>query len=106
MKKWCCAAETSVEVYIFKLHSELDNTSPHFALYGKNNRIHELRTFGFDIYPITFSPKKLYYTTQELSFMDYNTTIATMKWRYPNTKKLKYVSSEIFDEHNNKFGKV
>ena len=29
-----------------------------------------------------------------------------MKWQDPHTKKLKYCSSEIFDEHNNKFGKV
>ena len=29
-----------------------------------------------------------------------------MKWCYPHTKELKYCSSENFDEHNNKFGKV
>ena len=31
--------------------------------------------------------------------------IDTMKWWDPHTKKLKYCSSEKFDEHNNKFGK-
>ena len=31
--------------------------------------------------------------------------IDTMKWRYPHTKKLRYCSSEFFDEHKNKVGK-
>ena len=30
---------------------------------------------------------------------------ATMKWWEPQTKRLKYCSSENFDEYNNKFGK-
>ena len=29
-KKWCYAAETSPEVYIWKLHSALHNNSTHF----------------------------------------------------------------------------
>ena len=32
--KWCCAADTSEEIHICKLHSALDNTSPHVAWYG------------------------------------------------------------------------
>ena len=34
-KKWYCKAETSAEVYRYKIHSTLDNTSPHLAWYGK-----------------------------------------------------------------------
>ena len=30
---------------------------------------------------------------------------ATIKYRYPHTKKHKYYSYKFFDEHNNKFGK-
>ena len=56
--KWCYAAETSTEVYRCKLHSELDNASPHFAWDGKNPSIRVLRTVGCDIYPITLPPKK------------------------------------------------
>ena len=37
--------------------------------------------------------------------MGYTNTIATMKWWYPHTKKLKYCSSEKIYGHNNKFGK-
>ena len=37
--------------------------------------------------------------------MGYTSRRTTIKWWYPNTKKLKYCSYEIFDEHNNKFGK-
>ena len=37
--KWCCAAETSEEVHIFKIHSALDHTSPHFSWYDKNSSI-------------------------------------------------------------------
>ena len=37
--------------------------------------------------------------------MGYAKIRATMKWWEPHTKKLKYCSSEMFDEHNNKFGK-
>ena len=33
--EWCCAEETSNEVYRYKTHSALDNTSPNFAWYGK-----------------------------------------------------------------------
>ena len=62
--KWYCAAETSSEVHRFIIHSDLDNISPHFAWYGQNTSIHELRTFGCDIYPITSSPKKLDDRTQ------------------------------------------
>ena len=37
--------------------------------------------------------------------MGYTNSIATMRWWYSHTKKLKYCSYGIFDEHNNKFGK-
>ena len=37
--------------------------------------------------------------------MGYTNTISTIKWWDPHTKKFKYCSSEIFDEHNNKFVK-
>ena len=37
--------------------------------------------------------------------MGYTNRIATMKWWYLHTKKLKYCLSEKFDEQNNKFGK-
>ena len=106
MEKWWYATETSIELYRCKLHSELDNTSPKFSWYGKNTSIHELKTFGCDIYPITSSPKKLDDRTQKGSFMGYTNTTYTIKWWYPHTKKLKYFSSAKFDEHNNKFGKV
>ena len=104
-KKWLCASETSEEFHRCIIHSGLDNTSPHFAWYVKKPSIHKIITFGCDIYPITSSTKKLYDITQEGSFMGYKNSIATMKWWYPRTKKLKYFSSEKFDEHNNKFGK-
>ena len=64
-KKWCCTAEITEEVYRCKLHSELDNSSPNFPGYVKKPRIHELRTFGYDIYPVTIMPKKLDDGTQE-----------------------------------------
>ena len=44
--KWSCEAETSATVHRCKIHSALDNTSHHFAWYGKNTSIHELRKFG------------------------------------------------------------
>ena len=65
--KWCCAAEKSSEAHRCRIHSDLDNISPHFPWYGQNTSIHELRTFGCDIYPITSSPKTLDDRTQELS---------------------------------------
>ena len=37
--------------------------------------------------------------------MCYTNSRATIEWWDPHTKKLKYFSSEKFDEHNNKFGK-
>ena len=37
--------------------------------------------------------------------MGYINIIATMKWRDPHTKKLKYCSCAKFDENNNTFGK-
>ena len=37
--------------------------------------------------------------------MGYTNSRAKMKWWEPHTMKLKYCSSEMFDEHNNKFGK-
>ena len=33
--KWCCEEKTLAEVYRYKLHSALDNTSTHFACYEK-----------------------------------------------------------------------
>ena len=69
--KWCCEEETLPELYTCKLHSALYNISPYFAPYGKNPSIHELITFGCDIYPITSSPEHIYDITQELSFMGY-----------------------------------
>ena len=62
--KWCCASETSTEVYIFKINSALENELPLFAWHGKFNIIHELRSFGCDIYTITPNPKKLYNRTK------------------------------------------
>ena len=47
--KWCCAAEISAESHRFRINSALDNISPHFAWYGKNTSINELRTFVYDI---------------------------------------------------------
>ena len=43
-----------------KIYSSLDNAPSQFEWCDKNLSIHELRTFGCDIYPITTSPKKLY----------------------------------------------
>ena len=37
--------------------------------------------------------------------MGYTNIRSKMKWWDPHTKKLKYGSSENFDEHKNKFGK-
>ena len=64
--KWCCAAEISADIHICSLHSALDNISHQFVWYGKKPSIHELRTFEYDIYPITSSPKKLNNRTQEV----------------------------------------
>ena len=72
---------------------------------GKKPSMHELITFGYDIYPITSSTKRLYGRTVEESFMGYTNIRATMKWRDSRTKKLKYYSYEKFDEHNNMFDK-
>ena len=69
--KWYRVAETLAEVHRCRIHSALDNISPHFVWYGKNPSIHELKTFRCDIYPITSSPKKLYYRTKAESFMGY-----------------------------------
>ena len=38
--------------------------------------------------------------------MGYTNRTATMKWWYQHTKKIKYCSSEKYDEHNRKNGKV
>ena len=88
------------------IHSALENVSPQFTLYVKKPSIHELRTFGCDNYLITSSLNFLDYRTKELSFMGSTNSRAKMKWWYTHTNKLKYCSSEISDEHNNKFGKV
>ena len=61
-----------------KIHSESDNNSPHFAWYGKRPIIHELRKFGFDIYPITSPPKKLDKLIKAGLFMGYITSRETM----------------------------
>ena len=58
-KKCCCVVEISEEVHRCIIHGSLENISPHFVWYGKNSGIHELRTFGCDIYPNTSYPKKL-----------------------------------------------
>ena len=63
-----------------KLHSALDSTSPDFAWYDKNPSIHELRTFGFDIYPITLYNKNLDYRTKEVLLIVYTNIRDTMKW--------------------------
>ena len=62
--KWCCEAEKSTEVHQYKIQSALYNNSPLFVWYGKNTSIHELRTFGCDIYPMSSSTKKLDDRTQ------------------------------------------
>ena len=64
--KWCCTEEASEEVHRFRIHIDIDNISPHFAWYGKEPIIHELRTFGYDIYPITSSTKNLDDITKEV----------------------------------------
>ena len=71
----------------------------------KRPSTHELRTFRSNIYPITPSFKNLDDRTQEVPEMGYTNSRDTMKWWYTHTKKLKYCSSENFDEHDNKFGK-
>ena len=43
--------------------------------------------------------------TQELSFVGYTNSIATIKCWDSHNKKIKYCSSETFDEHKHKFGK-
>ena len=53
MKWW--DPHTNIPIWdgaIDKLHSALENNSPHLASYGKNPIINELRTFVYDIYPI------------------------------------------------------
>ena len=103
--KWWCDSETTAEVYICKIHSELDKTSHHFSWYGENTRIHEIITLVCDTYHIYSSSKKLDDRVQEWYFMIYTNIRATIKWWDPHTKKLKYCSSETFDENNNKLGK-
>ena len=48
-----------------------------------------------------------YYMTRykKVSFMGYDRTRETIKWWDLHTNKLKYCSSETFDEHHNKCGK-
>ena len=60
VNKWFCESYTSEKVHRWKLYIALDNTSLHFAWYGQNPSIHELRTFWCDIYPITSCHKNLY----------------------------------------------
>ena len=57
--------QTSAEDHRFRIKSAFENNSPHFARYGKNTSIDELRTFVCDIYPITSSPKNLYDRKQD-----------------------------------------
>ena len=73
-----CAEETPDEVYRFKIHSKWDNTSPHFAWYGKSPSTNELIKFGCDIYSIKKLAKKWYEYTQEGSFRCYTSSIETM----------------------------
>ena len=49
----------------------------------KNPRTHELRIFGYEIYPITSYLKKLDDRTQEGSFMGYTNIRATIKYLDP-----------------------
>ena len=67
-EKWCFAAEISAKLYRFQIHSEIDNTSPLFAWYLKMPSIHELRTFGCKIYPITPSPKNIYMSKHKKNY--------------------------------------
>ena len=78
-KQWCCAEETPAEFHRRRIKIALDNISPQFACYGKKPIIHELRTFGYDIYPITSSPKKLDDRTQEGLFVGYTNIRSTIK---------------------------
>ena len=80
--KWCCAEETSAEVYRCKFHIRLDNITNHFAWYGKNPSIHELMIFGCYIYLISSSHKELYDRTQEVSFLGYTNIRDTTKLFY------------------------
>ena len=88
--KWFCEEDISSEFHRCIMYSDLENTSPHFIWYGKNPSIHELRTFGCDIYPIPSSPENLYDITQAGSLMGYTHIRATMKWWDTHTKRLKY----------------
>ena len=55
------------------------------------------RSFFFcDIYPIPPKYKKLDNIKQEGSFMGYTNSRVTIKFWGPNTKKLKYYSSEKY----------
>ena len=74
-----CAAETSAELYIRKIHSTLYNTSPQFVWYIKSPSIPELIKCGCYISPITPSPKELYDLTQEVSFLGYTNSREAMK---------------------------
>ena len=89
-KKWRCAAETSAEVYRFKIHNALDNTSPRFSWYVKRPNINELSSCGWDIYPITSKHNKLEYRTQEVTLMGNTNSRATIKWWDPHTKQLRF----------------
>ena len=105
-KIWCCAAETSAEVYLCKLHSALESTSSHFPWYVNNTNIHELRVFEFYIYPTNSFLEKLDNRTQEVLLMIYTNSIDTMKLWDPYPEKIKYCSSAKIFKHKNKFSKV
>ena len=62
--KWCCADETSTEVYICKIHSSRNKSPLHFSWYVKLPIIHELKPFGCDIYSIKKTNNKLDNITQ------------------------------------------
>ena len=63
-KKWCCASETSDEVYRYKIHISIDNASYHFVWYSKHASINGLRVFLCNIYSVTPKPSKLNYETK------------------------------------------
>ena len=100
---WYCESETSSEVYRWKIHSVLENESPHFSCYAKRTRIYELRVFGCDIYSITPKPDKLENITHEWSLMDQHQRNNGMVGS--TYKETQVILIWKINEHNNQFGK-